>query len=106
MWAIAARNDIEQIRDLKTLLFAKNDEIHRNRYNANTLQHFINMRITQALAFLFPLDSNWDNRMLKIVLNEISRNNIVYINEFIVAETIDSSIVLDIFKNVNTKMIA
>lgn len=101
MRAIAAKNDMEQIRDLKNLLFAANTENHRVRYYTNSYHHSLKLRITQALAFLFRLDPAWDDRMLKIILEEANQINVTHINELIIAETIDPSQMLQIIRSVS-----
>lgn len=101
MRAIAAKNDMEQIRDLKNLLFAANTENHRVRYYTNSYHHSLKLRITQALAFLFRLDPAWDDRMLKIILEEANQINVTHINELIIAETIDPAQMLQIIRSVS-----
>lgn len=101
MRAIAAKNDMEQIRDLKNLLFAANTENHRVRYYTNSYHHSLKLRITQALAFLFRLDPAWDDRMLKIILEEANQINVTHINELIIAETIDPAKMLRIIRSVS-----
>lgn len=101
MRAIAAKNDMEQIRDLKNLLFAANTENHRVRYYTNSYHHSLKLRITQALAFLFRLDPAWDDRMLKIILEEANQINVTHINELIIAETIDPAKMLQIIRSVS-----
>lgn len=100
MRAIAAKNDILQIRNLKNLLFATNSENHRVRYYTNSYHHSLKLRLTQALAFLFRLDPKWDDRMLKIILEEANQTNVTHINELIIAETIEPSQMLQIIENV------
>lgn len=102
MRAIAAKHQIEQISNLKNLLFSKNKEIYRVRYYTNSYHHSLKLRITQALAFLFRLDPKWDERMLKIILEEANQTNVTHINELIIAETIDRLQMLQIIDNVST----
>lgn len=99
---IAAKHQIEQISNLKNLLFSKNKEIYRVRYYTNSYHHSLKLRITQALAFLFRLDPKWDERMLKIILEEANQTNVTHINELIIAETIDRLQMLQIIDNVST----
>lgn len=101
MRAIAAKNDMEQIRDLKNLMFAANKENHRVRYYTNSYHHSLKLRITQALAFLFRLDPVWDDRMLKIILEEANQINVTHMNELIIAGTIDPAQMLQIIRNVS-----
>lgn len=101
MRAIAAKNHTEQIVKLKDLLFVKNKEMYRVRYYTNSYHHSIKLRITQALAFLFRLDRKWDDRMLKILLEEANQTNVTHINELILAETIDPDQMLQIIENVS-----
>lgn len=102
MRAIATKHQIEQISNLKNLLFSKNKEIYRVRYYTNSYHHSLKLRITQALAFLFRLDPKWDERMLKIILEEANQTNVTHINELIIAETIDRLQMLQIIDNVST----
>lgn len=101
MRAIAAKNDLEQIRNLKNRLFAKNTDIYRVRYYTNSFHHSTKLRITQALAFLFRLDSVWDERMLKTILEEANQPNVTHINELIIAETVDRVKLLQIIRSVS-----
>lgn len=103
--AIAEKNDVEQIRNVKDILFAKNDEIYRVRYYTNSYHHSMKLRITQAFAFLFRLDPKWDARMLKIILEEANQTNVTHINELIIAETIEPSQMLNIIENVGEDFI-
>lgn len=101
MRAIAAKNDLEQIRNLKNRLFAKNSEIYRVRYYTNSYHHSMKMRITQALAFLFRLDPIWDERMLKTILEEANQPNVTHINELIIAETVERTQLLQMIRSVS-----
>lgn len=101
MHAIADNNQLEQIRNVKNLLFKKNTEIYRVRYYTNSHHHSMKLRITQALAFLFRLDPKWDDRMLKIIREEANQTNVTHINELIIAETIESEQMLKIIEEVN-----
>lgn len=103
MRAIAAKNDLEQIRSLKNHLFAKNTEIYRVRYYTNSYHHSMKLRITQALAFLFRLDPIWDDRMLKPILEEANQPNVTHINELIVAETIDRTQMFHMIRSVRQR---
>lgn len=101
MRAIANKNDVEQIRNVKDLLFTKNGEIYRVRYYTNSYHHSMKLRITQALAFLFRLDPIWDARMLKIILEEANQTNVTHINELIIGHTIEPSQMLQIIEKVS-----
>lgn len=98
---IAAKQDPEQIENVKSLLFVKNDEIYRVRYYTNSYHHSLKLRITQAFAFLFRLNSKWDDRMLKIILEEANQPNVTHINEIIIANTINPTQLLQMIANVN-----
>lgn len=100
MHAIAEKHDKNQISNLKNLLFAKNKEIYRVRYYTNSHHHSLKLRITQALAFLFRIQPKWDDRVLKIILEEANQTNVTHINEIIIATTIDSTQLLEIIENV------
>lgn len=100
MRAIAAKQQTEQIRNLKNLLFTKNGEIYRVRYYTNSHHHSLKLRITQALAFLFRLDPKWDDRMLKMILEEANQTNVTHMNELIIAATIDPTTILQTISNV------
>lgn len=100
MRAIAAKQQTEQIGNLKNLLFTKNGEIYRVRYYTNSHHHSLKLRITQALAFLFRLDPKWDDRMLKMILEEANQTNVTHMNELIIAATIDPTIILQTISNV------
>lgn len=43
----------------------------------------------QAWALLFKLDPVWDERLLHGILNENNQPNVTFINELIVAETVN-----------------
>lgn len=101
MRAVAAKNQTEQIVTLKDLLFTKNKEMYRIRYYTNSYHHSLKLRITQALAFLFRLNCKWDDRMLKILLEEANQTNVIHINELILAETIEPDQMLQIIENVS-----
>lgn len=105
MRAIAAKHQLEQIRNVKNLLFAKNTEIYRVRYYTNSHHHSLKLRITQALAFLFRLDPQWDDRMLDIILEEANQTNVTHINELILAETVDPSKMLKMIENVSNLLL-
>lgn len=100
MRAIAAKNNLEQIQNVKDFLFRKNAEIYRVRYYTNSYHHSMKLRITQALAFLFRLDPKWDARMLEIILQEANQTNVTHINELIIAEIIEPSQMLQIIEKV------
>lgn len=100
MRAIAAKQQTEQIGNLKNLLFTKNGEIYRVRYYTNSHHHSLKLRITQALAFLFRLDPKWDDRMLKMILEEANQTNVTHMNELIIAATIDPTTILQTISNV------
>lgn len=100
MRAIAANLPSDEISTLKHRLFAKNKEIYRVRYYTNSHHHSMKLRITQALAFLFRLDPKWDDRMLKIILEEANQTNVTHINELIIAETIEPTQMLHMIENV------
>lgn len=107
MRIIAQKNDKTQIRKIKDLLFEKNTEQHRARYYTNSHHHSIKLRLTQALAFLFRLDLEYDERILNIILKEANQTNVTHINELILGETIESHNLLEIIENViliNTKV--
>ncbi|XP_031623463.1 uncharacterized protein LOC116340876 [Contarinia nasturtii] len=100
MRAIAAKQQLEQIQNVKNLLFTKNTEIYRVRYYTNSHHHSMKLRITQALAFLFRLDPKWDGRMLDIILEEANQTNVTHINELILAETVDPLHMLTMIENI------
>lgn len=98
---IASNKDAEQIKNLKNLLFEKNTRIYRVRYYINSYHHSLKLRLTQALAFLFRLDSEWDDRMLKTILEEANQTNVTHINELIIANIIDETQMLQMISNVS-----
>lgn len=100
MRSIAAKNHLDQIRNIKDVLFARNVEIYRVRYYTNSYHHMMKLRITQALAFLFRMDPIWDDRMLKIILDEANQTNVTHINELIIGYTIEPSKMLSFIGNV------
>lgn len=103
MRAIAAKIDCQQIATIKDLLFDKNKEMYRIRYYTNSYHHSVKLRITQALAFLFRLDGKWDDRMLKILLEEANQTNVTHINELILAATIQPDQMLQIIEKVSER---
>lgn len=74
--------------------------MYRIRYYTNSYHHSLKLRITQALAFLFRLDGTWDDRMLKILLEEANQTNVTHINELILAATIQTDQMLPIIEKV------
>lgn len=77
--------------------------MYRIRYYTNSYHHSLKLRITQALAFLFRLDRRWDDRMLKILLEEANQTNVTHINELIIAETVESDRLLQMIENVSNR---
>lgn len=102
MHIIAQRNQLEQIRTIKNLLFAKNADIYRLRYYTNSFHHTVKLRLAQAFAFLFRLDRQWDDRLFKILMDEANQVNVTHINELIIAETVDAYHMIDLIEKVNT----
>lgn len=100
MRKIARNNDIRQIKNLKNLLFTKNKETSCARYFKNTFHHSVKLRITQALAFLFRLDSEWDYRLMGLILEEVNQVNVTHINELMIAETVDYTKLIGLIEKV------
>lgn len=90
----------ERIKHLKNMLFEKNTEIYRPRYFFNSHQHVIKLRLMQALAVLFRLDNEWDDRILDGILKESNQTNVTFITEMIIAETIDPDAIFDVIDKV------
>lgn len=101
MRIIAQRNNLDQIRAIKNLLFAKNTEIYRLRYYTHSYHHTVKLRLAQALAFLFRLDRQWDDQLFKILMDEANQVNVTHINELIIAETVDAHHMIDLIEKVN-----
>lgn len=100
MRKIAERTDLQQIQNLKNLLFAKNTELYRLRYYTHSYHHTLKLRLAQAFAFLFRLDPQWDERIFKILMDEANQVNVTHINELIIAETADGYQLLDLIEKV------
>lgn len=99
--------NLNQIKQLKSNLLNKSIELNRkkSRYYKNSHQHRIKLRIFQALANLFHIDNEWDERLLIDTLYmEINQPCITYILEYIIAQTIDRNRLIDIefLNQVNT----
>lgn len=98
---IARTKNISQIKHLKDLLYLKNTEVYRIRYYTNSFHHSVKLRLTQALAFLYRLDPEWDDRILHITLTEANQSNVTHINELIFASTVDPFTLLAMIEKVN-----
>lgn len=101
MNAIAHLQTTKDIIELKNLLFAKNNDIYRARYFNHSYQHSMKLRYIQALAFLFRLEPVWDKRLLHFLLNEANQNNVMYITEMIIAETVEPKQLIHVIENVS-----
>lgn len=97
---IQQRNSIKLIRELKTTLFNRNTETHRPRYFNHCFQHSLKLRYMQALALMFKLDPVWDDRLITGILNENNQPNVTFINELIIAETIQTDHLLSLLSKV------
>lgn len=97
---IETENDRKRIIHLKEALFEKNDEIYRPRYFFNSHQHAMKLRLTQALALLFRLDNEWDDRILDGILKESNQTNVTFVTELIIAETVNPYNLLDLIDKV------
>lgn len=89
-----------QIRAVKDILFVKNTENYRIRYYTNSQHHSFKLRLAQALAFLFRMDPEWDERILKMTLVEANQSNVTHINEMILGAIVDPIDLLHIIENV------
>lgn len=79
----------QTIEKLKELLHAKNIENSRIRYFSNSIQYELKLRHVQALAILHQRAPVWNEINLNGLLMENNQTNVTYINELIIAETID-----------------
>lgn len=101
MREIHRNKDKVQIQAIKELLFAKNQENYRIRYYTNSQHHSFKLRLAQALAFMFRMDPQWDERILKMTLVEANQSNVTHIHELIIGAIVDPVDLIHIIENVN-----
>lgn len=93
--------DVNQIRQIKELLFEKNSELYEPRYFNKSYPHSVKLRYTQALSLLFRLDPMFDDRLLPFIIDEVNQFNVRFISELIIAETIEPKYLLNLVKGVS-----
>lgn len=91
----------QTIDKLKNSLFDKNSEMHRSRYFNHSIHHSVKLRYMQAVAILCQQVPTWNDHLLNGILNEINQTNVTYINEMIIAHTVEPNQIIELIDKVS-----